>query len=102
MYWIAAYGKVACRGMEAAATVTEKRKAYFLQFHDGKTDGIPCIFLCFKCLPVRFTDSLRRDVGSFDRGIGRRGPSRCARILRDGIGKGGRQAGVRAAAAPGD
>ena len=66
IYWIAAHDKVACKGGGASVgSVTEARKQYYLQLHDGKTGGIPGIFPCLINLPVKFTDSLRRDLGIF-------------------------------------
>ena len=65
VYWIAAYDKVASKEADSETKVTEERKAYFLQLHDGKTGGILGIFPCTKNLPMKFTDSLRRDLGIF-------------------------------------
>ena len=36
VYWIAAYDKVASKEADSETKVTEERKAYFLQLHDGK------------------------------------------------------------------
>ena len=63
--WVTAHDSIKAKDVQLTKDKEEIRKERWLEFHDRWTSGIPGLLPLVLDLPVRFTDSLRRDQGVF-------------------------------------